>query len=436
MCCEPAITVDRLSKCYQIYDQPRDRLLQMLARQRKRYYREFWALREVSFSIGRGETVGIIGRNGSGKSILLQMICGTVSPTQGLLSTHGRVAALLELGAGFNAEFTGRENAIINAAILGIGAERMQERMSQVLAFSELGDFLDQPVKTYSSGMHARLAFSIAIHTDPDILVIDEALAVGDARFVAKCMRKIRTLQEQGTTILFVSHDVGAVRTLCQRVIWLDQGRCVEDGPVFPVTGRFMEFMFQEDAPRDEAPGLHVHGKQKATESTLLVAQANADIDRRPVLHWGSRPGLIVAASVCNADGTRQDLHAWGEPLSIRLEVQLPPDLSREGLRLAFSIKDLKGTDLIVSSTAGELPETPGRLGHILVQFQMTNPLVSGKYLLVAAVERRNALDVHYYEYLEGAHYFASLSEQRFFGLFQPSIRVAVQAVEGVEAVA
>lgn len=428
MCSEAVITVDRLAKCYQIYNQPRDRLLQMVAGHRKRYYREFWALRDASFSIGRGETVGIIGRNGSGKSTLLQMICGTVTPTRGELSTHGRrLAALLELGAGFNTEFTGRENVMINAAILGFAADQMQERMAQVLAFSELGDFLDQPVKTYSSGMYARLAFSIAIHVDPEILVIDEALAVGDARFVAKCMRKIKSIQEQGATILFVSHDVGAVRTLCERVIWLDQGRVVEDGPVFPVTGRFMEFMFQEGA--DGAAAQALHGPADRAAQGTPAPLATADLDTRPVTHWGSRPGLVVAASVCNAKGKRQDVHAWGEPLSVRLEVQLPEDLSRDGLSLAFSIKDLKGTDLIVSSTSGVLPETPGRPGHLQVSFHMTNPLVSGKYLLVAAVERRHEMDVHYYEYMEGAHYFASLSEQRFFGLFQPAISVAVEAL-------
>ena len=166
-----SIQVESLGKCYRIYERPRDRLLQMLLRGRRQYFREFWALRDVSFSVARGETVGIVGRNGSGKSTLLQMICGTVSPTEGSVQTHGRVAALLELGAGFNMEFTGRENVLLNAAIIGFSRDEMQARMQQVLDFSELGDFLDQPVKLYSSGMYARLAFSIAIHVDPDILI-------------------------------------------------------------------------------------------------------------------------------------------------------------------------------------------------------------------------------------------------------------------------
>lgn len=435
MSSDPAVTVEHLSKCYQIYDRPRDRLLQMVPGNRKRYYREFWALRDASFTIGRGETVGLIGRNGSGKSTLLQLICGTVSPTGGMVSTHGRrLAALLELGAGFNTEFTGRENVLVNAAILGFPTGAMEERMSQVLAFSELGDFLDQPVKTYSSGMYARLAFSIAIHVDPDILVIDEALAVGDARFVAKCMRKIKNIQDEGATILFVSHDVGSVRTLCQRAIWLDKGAIVEDGNVFPVTGRFMEYMFREDSDGtpDARPATPPEGATRDAPSLSAVADTNpvpAGLDARPVTHWGSRPGLIVTASVCGADGQRRDVHPWGEVMRIELEVLLPADLPREDLGLAVSIKDLKGTDLIVSATR-ELTAVPTAQGQrVRASFQLVNPLVSGKYLLVAAVERRNDLDVHYYEYLEGAHYFASLSTHRFFGLFQPDITTAVEAL-------
>jgi lipopolysaccharide transport system ATP-binding protein len=214
------IEVNGVSKCYEIYSKPRDRLKQYinqgmakLGRQQvEKYYREFWALKDVSFKIGKGETVGIIGQNGSGKSTLLQLICGTLKPTSGHIQVDGRIAALLELGAGFNPEFTGRENAYLNAAILGIPREAMESRMQDVLDFSELGDFLEQPVKTYSSGMYARLAFAVAIHVDPEILIVDEALAVGDARFIAKCMRRIKDIQAQGSSILFVSHDVGSVR--------------------------------------------------------------------------------------------------------------------------------------------------------------------------------------------------------------------------------
>lgn len=226
-----AIKVENLSKCYQIYDKPRDRLLQgimpslqhLVGRQPKQYYREFWALKDVSFEVKKGETVGIVGRNGSGKSTLLQMICGTLTPTSGSIQTNGRVAALLELGSGFNPDFTGRENVYMNSMILGLTKEEIDARFDGIAAFADIGDFIEQTVKTYSSGMMVRLAFAVIAHVDADILVIDEALAVGDAFFVQKCMRFLRRFMENGT-VLFVSHDTGAVINFCQHAIWLNKG--------------------------------------------------------------------------------------------------------------------------------------------------------------------------------------------------------------------
>jgi lipopolysaccharide transport system ATP-binding protein len=218
-----AIKVNNLSKCYQIYERPHYRLLQMLMRGHRQYYREFWALKDVSFEIKKGETVGIIGRNGSGKSTLLQMICGTLNPTNGSIQTHGRIAALLELGSGFNPEFTGRENVYMNASVLGLSKEEIDGRFDRIAAFADIGDFIQQPVKTYSSGMMVRLAFAVIAHVDADILVIDEALSVGDAFFTQKCMRFLRGFMENGT-VLFVSHNTGAVVNLCQSAVWLDKG--------------------------------------------------------------------------------------------------------------------------------------------------------------------------------------------------------------------
>lgn len=425
-----SIKVEQLSKCYQLYDKPQDRLKQMLLSRSKTYYREFWALRDVSFEIAPGETVGIIGRNGSGKSSLLQMICGTLSPTSGTVTTHGRLAALLELGAGFNTEFTGRENVLLNAAILGFPQEQMLERMGEILAFSELGDFLDQPVKTYSSGMYARLAFSIAIHVDPEILIVDEALAVGDARFVAKCMRRIKDIQKTGASILFVSHDVSSVRTLCDRAIWLDKGRMLEQGDVFPVTGRYMEMMFQDDDAGDDDEHEAMHSANVPVLGNVLAEVVVEDIalDSRPVTHWGSHKGLILSAAVLDANGARRDVHEWGKSMEIRISLRIPQSIDREHLSIAVSIKDLKGSDLIVSTThdfeSRRLPDDE----EFEVSFTLTNPLVTGKYLLVAAVENRLHRDIHYYEYIEGAHYFSSLADQRFFGLFQPPISQEIVA--------
>lgn len=446
MSSEYAIAVDSLSKCYEIYSRPIDRLKQTLFRGRKSFYKEFWAIKDVSFKVKKGETVAIIGRNGSGKSTLLQMICGTLNPTSGSIETRGRVAALLELGAGFNTEFTGRENVLLNADILGIPREEMTKRMKDIIAFSELSDFLDQPVKTYSSGMYARLAFSIAIHVDPDILIIDEALAVGDARFVAKCMRRIKDIQNEGVTVLFVSHDVGSVRTLCDRAVWLHKGQVIEQGDVFPVTGRFMEFMFKDEVDEQDAKD-HITPIEEdrdtkthdslSTETTFSQADSAAlpppkveekrlELDARPVTHWGSHPGLILSAAVLDESNMRRDVFSWGQKIKVFIELNVPTKISREHLSVAFSIKDLKGTDLIVSTTRDlEEKQLPNK-ERFTVSFALSNYLVTGKYLLVAAVENRQYRDIHYYEFIEGAHYFASVSSQRFFGIFQPSVEQTV----------
>jgi len=454
MSSEIAIKAENLSKCYQIYDQPRDRLKQfMLPRllrsvglTPKQYYREFWALKDVSFEVKKGETVGIIGHNGSGKSTLLQIICGTLSPTTGNITTHGRIAALLELGSGFNPEFTGRENVYMNASVLGLTKVEIDARFDKIAAFADIGEFIEQPVKAFSSGMYARLAFSIAINVDPEILIVDVALAVGDARFVAKCMRRIKDIQEKGASILFVSHDVGSVRTLCERAIWLDKGEVIEQGNVFPVTGRYTEYMFRDE--KGEKDALHdeliaaINELKLQKETLPLLEQATSDasaatlfsastptpekclhvLDPRPFTHWGSHKGIILAAAVLDDRGTRKDVFQWGEMLNVQIEVNVANEITREHLSVAISIKDLKGTDLIVSTTHDFVCRRLPDKARFRISFKFTNPLVTGKYLLVIAVENRQHQDIHYYEYVEGAHYFASLADERFFGIFQPSI--------------
>ncbi|GAB2795234.1 ABC transporter ATP-binding protein [Halomonas shantousis] len=259
---ETVISLSRIAKHYQIYEAPRDRLKQFVmprlqrltGRPPKSYCREFHALDDISFEIARGETVGIIGRNGSGKSTLLQIICGTLSPTSGQVNTHGRIAALLELGAGFDPEFTGRENVYMNAALLGLSKTEIDARFDDILTFAEIGDFIDQPVKTYSSGMYVRLAFAVIAHVDADILVIDEALAVGDAFFVQKCMRFLRKFMETGT-VLFVSHDTSAVLSLCQRAIWIDAGRIVSTGAPKEVADDYLKAYFESNQGESASSG-------------------------------------------------------------------------------------------------------------------------------------------------------------------------------------
>ncbi|NCG54128.1 ABC transporter ATP-binding protein [Serratia fonticola] len=232
MCSEYAIQVKDLSKCYQIYDRPSDRLKQsiysgarrLIGKSAKPLYREFWALKNISFDIKKGESVGIIGQNGSGKSTLLQLICGTLSPTTGMVKTQGRIAALLELGSGFNPDFTGRENVYMNAAVLGMNAAEINAKFDEILLFADIGEFIDQPTKTYSSGMLVRLAFAVQVCIEPDILIVDEALAVGDALFQKRCFERMDRLRTNGTTLLFVSHDQESVRTMTSKAIFLEHG--------------------------------------------------------------------------------------------------------------------------------------------------------------------------------------------------------------------
>lgn len=240
---EAAIRVQGLGKNYQIYEHPSDRLKQFIAPRLRRlvgapersYFRDFAAVHDVSFEVKKGQTLGIIGRNGSGKSTLLQIICGTLAPTAGTVEVNGKVAALLELGAGFNPEFTGRENVQMNAALLGLSEHEIAARFQKIVEFADIGAFIDQPVKTYSSGMFVRLAFAVAVHTEPAILVVDEALSVGDIAFQNKCLHKIKELKDKGTSILFVSHDLSTVQIICDRAIWLQNGRLIKDGDAISV---------------------------------------------------------------------------------------------------------------------------------------------------------------------------------------------------------
>lgn len=277
----PVIRVQNLSKCYQIYEKPSDRLKQFILPKlgrlfglgKKQYYKEFWALRDVSFEVNRGETVGIIGRNGAGKSTLLQLLCGTLHPSEGLVEVSGRVAALLELGSGFNPEFSGRENVYLNAAVWGLSRDEVDKRFSSILAFSEIGDFVEQPVKTYSSGMMMRLAFSVIAHVDADVLIVDEALSVGDAYFTQKCMRFLRAFMERGT-VLFVSHDTGAVVNLCDRAIWLGSGRVKSIGLPKDLANEYLADMYREQAAL-------VESENDAMSSTSMSAADTPKYDQR-----------------------------------------------------------------------------------------------------------------------------------------------------------
>ena len=312
---EIAIRVTNLSKCYQIYDVPGDRLkqfvaprLQRLAGQSpKQYFREFWALKDVSFEIRKGESLGIIGRNGSGKSTLLQIICGTLTPTGGSIETNGRIAALLELGSGFNPEFTGRENVFLNSAIFGLSKEETKNRLEDIFSFADIGKFVDQPVKTYSSGMFVRLAFAVQASLDPDILIVDEALAVGDALFQKRCFERIEALISRGTTILFVSHDEESVRTLTQHAILLSEGRIVSSGTSSEVILDYRRRL--HDQERCYLASLAKSHEEKAVKLSQPTSNL-PDKKARPTdrFSFGDLEAEVIQVRVMSSDGAEQQV--------------------------------------------------------------------------------------------------------------------------------
>src|SRR5213078_4397184 len=237
------IRAEKVSKCFRIYRKPSDRLKELLTFGKRRFHEPFWAVKDVDLEVERGRCLGIIGENGSGKSTLLRMIAGVNRPTSGTIRVNGRVSALLELGAGFNLQFTGRENIYVNASILGFTDAETRKRIPDIEKFAEIGEFIDRPVKTYSSGMFVRLAFAVAIHMDPDILIVDEALSVGDFFFQQRCIRRIQQLKHQGVTIIFVSHDLETVRSLADRTIWMDHGCAHMEGPTDDVVSKYLAAM-------------------------------------------------------------------------------------------------------------------------------------------------------------------------------------------------
>jgi lipopolysaccharide transport system ATP-binding protein len=321
MSSDALISAVGLGKCYHIYPSPAERLKQMIyprlarvaGRQTAPRFREFWALRGVDFEIQRGETVGIVGRNGSGKTTLLQLLCGTLPASEGECAVNGRVAALLELGAGFKPEFTGRENVLINSAIIGIPEAQARARMDDVIAFSELGDVIDQPVKTYSSGMYVRLAFSAAIHVNPDVLVVDEALAVGDARFQAKCFRRINELKDQGVTILFVSHATEQIAMHCTRALLIDHGRLLEDGHPREVCNQYLDLLFGK---RSKDRDIAVEAGRQAAHNARKAEAEHGEIGAIRVAHTVPEVDAFINDHAGAAFATRRSYHdgeyRWG----------------------------------------------------------------------------------------------------------------------------
>jgi lipopolysaccharide transport system ATP-binding protein len=438
MSSEVSIKVEGLSKCFQMYDRPHDRLKQfvvprlqrVVGQPAKQYFKEFWAVKDVSFEVKKGETVGIIGRNGSGKSTLLQMICGTLNPTRGSIQTHGRIAALLELGSGFNPEFTGRENVYMNGSVLGLCKDEIDQRFDSIAAFADIGEFLEQPVKSYSSGMMVRLAFAVIAHVDADILVIDEALAVGDAFFTQKCMRFLRTFMKTGT-VLFVSHDSGSIRNLCSMAIWLEKGTIQELGSPKDVCAEYLEAFYEAQQGKSTTTRLKV--EKKGFPPALVVkdqrhAFINSSNLRNDIELFEFDPnapsfgkGHAQIVSVHFLDSCLSPL-AWivgGEQVVLRVEA-----ISHSALEspiIGFYIKDKLGQALFGDNTylsyAGS-PITCGEGERLVANFHFLMPrLAAGDYSVTVAIADGSQYDHVQHHWIHDALYFKSESTSVGTGL-------------------
>jgi lipopolysaccharide transport system ATP-binding protein len=327
-----AIRVSNLSKCYHIYDKPVDRLKQTLLRGQRQYYREFWALKDVSFEVRRGEAVGIIGRNGSGKSTLLQLITGTIKPTTGEIEANGRIAALLELGSGFNPDFTGRENVYLNGALLGLTTQEINDRFDAIAAFADIGQYIDQPVKTYSSGMIVRLAFAVQVQIEPDILIVDEALAVGDALFQKRCFQQIEKLVSNGTSLLFVSHDQEAMRTLTHQALLLTHGAVRARGLSAEVL-----LEYRRQLHEDEAAYFKTMNRDLAKQ-TVAPAKPGGVEDR---LSFGDGDAQVVAVTVF--DGKDQPCSLFHPGEAVRVRIECVTHVPLEHLNIGLRIRNKEG---------------------------------------------------------------------------------------------
>ncbi len=398
----PAIRIRGLSKVYPIYARPVDRLKEMILR--RSFHGEFQALRDIGLDVPRGATVGVIGHNGSGKSTLLAIVAGVLAPTTGEVEVNGRVSALLELGAGFNPEFSGRDNVMLGGAVMGFTREEMAARFEAIARFAEIGAFIEQPVKTYSSGMYVRLAFALAIHVDPDILLVDEALAVGDAVFQHRCMRMIRELKDRGVTILFVSHDTGTVKALCDHAVLLDHGRVVEAGDPEAVVNRYHGLVAAQIA---EAP--YEVDALPAVAGAAVVPSSNPGFGAAAgFFRHGTGTARFTDVQLLEPAGRPTLAVDTGTPITIRAHLHFAE--AHEQVVVGFYVKDRLGTELVGSNTAEEgaaLPSfAPGQRAS--VDFGFRAALKPGHYSVTVAVAY-NRRDPVYLDWVDNALVFEVL---------------------------
>ena len=380
---ELCIAAKGLGKCYQIYAKPKDRLKQAFMRGRKQYYKEFWALRDIDLEVRRGETLAIIGRNGSGKSTLLQMICGTLTATEGSIQTHGTIAALLELGSGFNPEFTGLENVYLNASLFGLSKQQTESRLDDIQAFADIGEFIQQPVKTYSSGMLVRLAFAVIAHVEPSVLIVDEALSVGDAVFGQRCMRFIRRFTEKGT-LLFVSHDLNAVSSLCNRAIWINSGRLAMDSQTSSIITAYTKYCLESSKAEINATpkNLSTDAKVKPAPKAFVAAKDNLNVNaQKDLASWtegqdyGNRHAQIQEVKLLNGTGDQTITPKCGEKVRLSITAHCYEPITN--FMAGFIVRNKTGMIIWGENNISQAPVKANPGETITINFEFSMPFLA-----------------------------------------------------------
>ena len=408
---------------YKLYDKPSDRLKEALGLTRKKLYKEHYALRDVNFDIQEGECVGIIGTNGSGKSTILKIITGVLTPTQGEVKVDGRISALLELGAGCNMEYSGLENVYLNGTMIGFSKEEIDARLDDILEFADIGDFIHQPVKTYSSGMFVRLAFAVAINIDPEILVVDEALSVGDVFFQAKCYHKFEEFKKQGKTILFVSHDLSSVSKYCDRVILLNKGVKLDEGSPKQMVDLYKQLLVGQDPVKQQEAD-----KEK---KAAVQSEGTGNFQANPnMLEYGNRMAEIIHFEVLDDRGMLSNTIEKGTEFKIRMKVHFNEDIQEP--IMAYTFKNIKGTEITGTNTMFEKAQVArsGAGDECTVTFTQNMDLQGGEYLLSFGCTGYKDGDFTVFHRLYDACNITVVSSKNTVGFYDMNSRIEIQCEE------
>lgn len=422
------IEVKGLEKAYKLYDKPSDRLKEALGLGRKKRYKEHYALKGVDLSVSQGETVGIIGTNGSGKSTILKIITGVLNPTKGSVQVNGRISALLELGAGFNMEYNGIENIYLNGTMMGFSKKEIDAKMNDILGFADIGDYVYQPVKTYSSGMFVRLAFALAINIEPEILIVDEALSVGDVFFQAKCYHKFDEFKQMGKTILFVSHDLSSISKYCDRVVLLNQGVKLGEGSPKEMIDAYKQVLVGQYpfGSENEDELLHDKDIQAAAQASVMENTGREGIANPELLEYGTKDAVIEAYYVTDTEGRRTNAIIKGEKCSVHMRVHFKKDI--QAPIFAFTIKNIKGVEITGTNTMVEKaflePVKAGKSKQIT--FTQNIDLQGGEYLLSLGVTGYENEDFQVYHRLYDVLNLTVVSDKDTVGYYDTNSEIAV----------